>query len=51
MESYALLGEVMGSGPRDATVMKDGRTLFMPNFNSNTLQLVDLARVRISPAK
>ena len=48
----AVLGTIpVGSGPRDATLMKDGRTLFVPNFNSSTLQLVDLPRVRMNPAK
>lgn len=42
----AVLGTIpVGSGPRDATVMKDGRTLFVPNFNSDTLQFIDLARL------
>jgi DNA-binding beta-propeller fold protein YncE len=47
----AVVGKIpVGSGPRDATLMNDGRTLFVPNFNSNTLQLIDLKRVGISPA-
>ena len=44
----AVLGTIpVDSGPRDATLMKDGGTLFVPNFNSKTLQFVDLARARI----
>ena len=48
----AVLGTTsVGSGPRDATVMKDNRTLLVPNFNSKTLQVIDLSRLRMSPAK
>jgi DNA-binding beta-propeller fold protein YncE len=44
--SGAVLGTIpVGSGPRDASLTKDGRTLFVPNFNSRTLRLIDLARL------
>jgi YVTN family beta-propeller protein len=48
----AILGTIpVGSGPRDASVTKDGRTLFVPNFNSMTLRLIDLARLQMDPVK
>jgi DNA-binding beta-propeller fold protein YncE len=48
----AVIGTIpVGSGPRDATVLKDGRTLIVPNFNSNTLQVIDLSRLKITPTK
>jgi len=48
----AIIGTIpVGSGPRDASVTKDGRTLFVPNFNSRTLRVIDLARLRIDPPK
>jgi DNA-binding beta-propeller fold protein YncE len=48
----AVLGTIpAGSGARDATMMQDGRTLFVPNFNSKTLQLIDVTRLRIEPAR
>lgn len=48
----AIVGTIpVGSGPRDASLTKDGRTLFVPNFNSSTLRLIDLVRLRIDPHK
>jgi hypothetical protein len=48
----AVVGAIpVGSGPRDATVLRDGRTLIVPNFNSSTLQVIDLPRLRMNPAK
>ena len=48
----AVIGTIpVGSGPRDATVLKDGRTLIVPNFNSSTLQVIDLSRLKITPAR
>ena len=41
----------VGSGPHDASLTKDGRTLFVPNFNSSTLRLIDVARLRMDPVK
>jgi YVTN family beta-propeller protein len=42
----AVMGTIpVGSGPRDASLTNDGRTLFVPNFNSSTLRLIDLARL------
>jgi YVTN family beta-propeller protein len=48
----AIIGTIpVGSGPRDASLTNDGKTLFVPNFNSRTLRLIDLARLRMDPAK
>jgi YVTN family beta-propeller protein len=48
----AIVGMIpVGSGPRDANLTKDGRTLFVPNFNSRTLRLIDVARLRMDTPK
>jgi YVTN family beta-propeller protein len=50
--SEAVLGTIaVGSGPRDAALTTDGRTLFVPNFNSRTLRLIDVARLHVDPVK
>jgi DNA-binding beta-propeller fold protein YncE len=41
----------VGSGPRDASLTKDGLTLFVPNFNSSTLRLIDLRRLQMDPVR
>jgi YVTN family beta-propeller protein len=44
----AVMGTIpVGSGPRDASLTNDGRTLFVPNFNSSTLRVIDIARLRM----
>jgi YVTN family beta-propeller protein len=48
----AVLGTIpVGSGARDATVLPDGRTLIVPNFNSKTLQVIDLMRQRVGAGR
>jgi DNA-binding beta-propeller fold protein YncE len=48
----AVIGTIpVGRGPRDATLMRDGKTLFVPNFDSAMLQVIDLSRVQITPKK
>jgi YVTN family beta-propeller protein len=48
----AVLGTIpVGTRPRDASLTPDGRTLYVPNFDSSTLQLVDLDRLRLHPVK
>src|SRR6185295_18022161 len=48
----AVLGNIpVGAGPRDASITPDGKTLFVPNTDSSTLRLIDLARLRLEPAK
>jgi DNA-binding beta-propeller fold protein YncE len=42
----AVLGTIpAGTFPRELRVTEDGRTLLVTNFNSSTLELVDLARL------
>jgi DNA-binding beta-propeller fold protein YncE len=42
----AILGEIpAGAFPRELRLMPDGRTLVLTNFNSKTVQLVDLAKI------
>lgn len=46
--STAVLGVVQAGGfPRELQVTVDGRTLLVTNFTSNTLELVDLARLSL----
>lgn len=41
----AVLGEIQAGGfPRELRVTADGRTLFVTNFTSRTLEMIDLAR-------
>jgi DNA-binding beta-propeller fold protein YncE len=48
----AVLGEIpAGAFPRELRVTADGKTLLVTNFNSRTLQLVDLARLPLKPAR
>ncbi len=48
----AVIGTIpVGSGPRDASLTNDGRTLFVPNFNSSTLRVIDVARLRMDPVR
>jgi DNA-binding beta-propeller fold protein YncE len=45
----AVLGTIpAGAFPRELRVSADGRTLFVTNFNSKTLELVDLSRLPLS---
>jgi DNA-binding beta-propeller fold protein YncE len=42
----AILGEIpAGAFPRELRLMPNGRTLVLTNFNSKTVQLVDLAKI------
>ena len=44
----AVLGEIPAGGfPRELRVSADGRTLFVTNFASGTLEMVDLGTVRV----
>lgn len=46
----AVLGVIPAGGfPRELRVTADGQTLLVTNFTSNTLELVDLARVPLQP--
>ena len=46
--SPAILGTVpAGAFPREMRVSHDGRTLFLTNFNSKTIEMIDLARMPI----
>ncbi|MBS1859424.1 MAG: hypothetical protein JST11_28880, partial [Acidobacteria bacterium] len=46
----AVLGVIpAGAFPREMSVSADGRTLFLTNFGSRTLQVFDLARLPIDP--
>jgi DNA-binding beta-propeller fold protein YncE len=41
----AIIGQIpAGAFPRELRLMPDGRTLVLTNFNSQTVQLVDLTR-------
>lgn len=45
----AILGSVpAGSFPREFGVSPDGRTLFVANYNSNELEVIDLARLPLT---
>lgn len=45
----AVMGSVpAGSFPREFGVSPDGRTLFVANYNSNELEVIDLARVPLT---
>jgi DNA-binding beta-propeller fold protein YncE len=47
----ALLGTIpAGAFPRELRVTADGRTLLLTNFNSSTLEIIDLERLPIEPA-
>lgn len=44
----AVLGEIPAGGfPREIRLSADGRTMFVTNFASGTLEMVDLARARV----
>ena len=46
----AVLGVVQaGAFPRELRTSSDGRTLFVTNFNSQTLQVIDLTRLPLEP--
>ena len=46
----AVLGEIPGGGfPRELRLSADGRTLFLTNFTSMTLEMIDLARALPHP--
>lgn len=46
----AVLGVIPAGGfPRELRLTADGQTLLVTNFTSNTLELVDLARVALQP--
>ena len=46
----AVLGVVQaGARPRELRTSSDGRTLFVTNFNSQTLQVIDLTRLPLEP--
>jgi len=50
--SRAVLGTIpAGSFPRELSVTKDGRTLLVTNFSSNTLELVDLDHLPLQRAQ
>jgi DNA-binding beta-propeller fold protein YncE len=40
-----------GAFPREMAVSADGRTLFLTNFGSKSLQVIDIGKLPISPAK
>jgi DNA-binding beta-propeller fold protein YncE len=51
-DSAAILGSIpAGAFPRETAVSSDGRTLFLTNFASQSLQVIDIARLPISPAR
>jgi hypothetical protein len=46
----AVLGSVpAGAFPREMAVSSDGRTLFLTNFGSQSLQAIDIARLPLAP--
>jgi len=46
----ATLGEIpAGAFPREMSVSADGRTLFLTNFGSNSLQVMDVERLPVTP--
>jgi DNA-binding beta-propeller fold protein YncE len=48
----AVLGTVrVGADPRYLSVTPDGKTLLVSNFKSRTLQIIDLDRLPLQPAK
>jgi DNA-binding beta-propeller fold protein YncE len=47
----AVVGSIpAGSFPREMAVSADGRTLFLTNYTSHTLQVIDLDRLPMTPA-
>jgi YVTN family beta-propeller protein len=48
----AILGSIpAGAFPREMRVTSDGRTLVVTNFASNSVEIIDLARLPVSPTK
>jgi DNA-binding beta-propeller fold protein YncE len=48
----AALGTIAaGSFPREMAVSADGHTLFLTNFGSNSLQLIDVDRLPLAPSR
>ena len=48
----AVLGTIrVGADPRYLSVTRDGKTLLVSNFKSRTLQMIDLDRLPLQPAK
>ena len=46
----AVLGLIPAGGfPRELRITADGRAILVTNFNSNTLEIVDLSRLRLKP--
>ena len=46
----AVLGTLPAQGfPREFGYSADGRTLFLSNFTSNTLEIIDVERLPIKP--
>ena len=46
----AVLGTIPAQGfPREFGYSADGRTLFLSNFTSNTLEIIDVERLPIKP--
>jgi DNA-binding beta-propeller fold protein YncE len=46
----AVLGSIpAGAFPREMAVSSDGRTLFLTNFGSQSLQAIDIARLPLAP--
>jgi hypothetical protein len=46
----SVLGEIQAGGfPREERVSADGRTLFVTNFTSMTLEMIDLVRALPKP--
>jgi DNA-binding beta-propeller fold protein YncE len=47
----AVIGRIpVGAFPREMTVSTDGRTLFLTNFGSNSLQVIDAEHLPLAPA-
>lgn len=50
--SAAELGTIpAGAFPREMSVSADGRTLFVTNFGSNSLQVMDVEHLPIAPKR
>jgi YVTN family beta-propeller protein len=48
----AIVGSIpAGAFPREMRVTADGRTLILTNFGSRTIQMIDLARLPVQPAR
>jgi YVTN family beta-propeller protein len=48
----AILGSIpAGAFPREMRVTSDGTTLIVTNFSSNSVEVIDLARLPLSPSK